>query len=196
MKTPDKNLNKKKTNQETNNPKYDITKIAQFSIAACTIVLAIIGWYQACTVKESMEISNKAYISLTEPTINPDHPSRFSYNTATIKIINTGNSPAYNVKAAAKYIISKKDSIINPKFTESDFLTRATVLGSNVELPISASMSISKTIPGTDTAFFFGKITFKDIFDCDRFIEFCFYYNGTMNRMVFCEYLNKANKCD
>ncbi len=69
-------------------------------------------------------------------------------------------------------------------------------MGTNVELYVEAAMIDSRTITDTDTAFFLGEIMFKDIFDCDRFIEFCFYYNDTLDRMVFCEYHNNANKCD
>lgn len=194
--------NKKEANKKTDKPKNIfetiLDKYIQIALVFFTATLAIIGWCQACQVKKSMEVSNKAYISVEEISQVEPIKGNISEFHAIIIFTNTGQTPAYDVRVRAKMEIVQSESLLTDiKNIPIDQL--AEVLGKDkVTKPLK--FDFFANIPNTAKKLFekemfifiHGAVNYSDIFESNRHLYFRYYYRRSEDDFAFCKYGNEA----
>lgn len=174
---------KKPTNSKADKTKKIFKKVSdylkrlktvdpQHILAGATIALVLIGWYQACKVKQSLEVSNKAYVSVAKIATNMNE--FFPY----IIFINTGQTPAYDVKVGIKLELCKNESELSA-VNKFQLVKKALVLGK--DKTINPIWCIRQNVPkdtlamvnsGEIKVFLHGRVTYTDIFKNNRFLNF------------------------
>ena len=181
---------KKKTTNETDSPKK--IEIIQIVLVVFTGIIALTSICQTCTVKKSMETSNKAYISFVKkPTVNPITTESW------LKFINTGNTPASNIRGFIK-IMFDKDHPRMPKFNEVETEQFVSVLGANNTLEVrryqvTDNKQRNAILSGELAIFVLGTIHYLDIFEEKRCFVFCFKMMNSWDEVVYCEQHNNTN---
>lgn len=165
----------------------------QVFLAFCTFTLVGIAWYQSCQVKQSMEVSNKAYISVDEVSEMTPSASNLELFNAKIVFINTGQTPAYDIKVRAKLEISRDESLLR-NVEDIPLLKMAEILGKEKQtqpyyfnLDKIASDTSAMLLSKEMFIFLHGRLTYTDIFKSDRFLNFRYYFrtDGTTRDTAF-----------
>ncbi len=144
--------------------------------------------------KKSMQIANRAYLS--KYTVKPKKISDFTNIKIEVFIINTGQTPAYDVQSWSRFGIRK--TCIDTLIRTSDRPIIATVVGKNETISIDRELSTNKIqiekIKNRELFInFTGTIIYKDVFKQQHFFEYNFIYNISDEQYTHCPKHNDAN---
>ena len=168
-------------------------------IAAFTVCLAILNFWQMSTYKEATVIENQPYV------VAKDTPRLAGLAIGdtikvTIPIVNVGNTPAFNV---TNFMWSlRTDTVLwaqEPTFPDSTF-KGTLVLGPNIPLDIIVSSQIPTTKEKLDFIrrgivhlYVYVIMKYTDRFDQQRHTAMCFQYIAHADRWAATEKYNHAN---
>lgn len=195
-------LGNKECDEETNKPKKVFDKVRgihiQFILVVATWTLVVISIWQTCTVKQSMERSTKAYLSIVNKPIPLHDISTNTTYQVNIEITNTGQSPAYKVLGVGKFVLESSENSAW-QIADSMLVKQASVLGANEKISFEDTISFNgkqteQITNQKSVIFFVGRITYDDVLgENDRFLDFCFSYDTREWKVNYCKNHNNAN---
>jgi hypothetical protein len=141
----------------------------------------------------SMRIANRAYLSLSK--ITPQKIKNFKNITVEVSIINTGQTPAYDIQSWS--ILAIRTACLDTVLGRSTSV-QTTIAGKNEtiynEKTISTSEAqIEKIKNGKLFINFTGTVIYRDIFNQQHFFKYNFIYSVKSEGFIYCPKHNDAD---
>lgn len=150
---------------------------------------------QTFLAEQAKQLDQRAWVGLSQTSLRPMSDTRGGF---TVKIQNTGKTPASSVRVASIIQMQGLDELTDVPASEERPQAEAGVLmpGGSFSVPVwfeSSPEAIDDLMQGKVRAVNYLTVTYTDIFKQTHTTRACFYWYGTLHSVQPCERFNSAD---